>query len=399
MRSIFILLISAVTLNACSSPKEEKLIMDYDVFKALEKSHTLEAEDKKHFIEVSVRSEAEAALLKEEIHHIAHELGRCGGFTEDSPEEIERFSQIIEEQSRKLQKFNMKVEDFKLEQIKESTMAFTKLSEESIEGTIKFLSSYTTRSAKASNPNKPLADFMKKLNEEFSSFSDRYSINFIEHSGSNQGSIHVNIVGTEKPEEHIVLGGHIDSIAGFFSRSAPGVDDNASGSAIVYEALKAFLLSDIRPKRSIDFFWYGAEEQGLIGSKEIAKDYFDRGVDVVAAMQLDMVLYPGNGDVIGLTTDFTDPVVTLFMEKLVTEHLKLPVERYTCGYGCSDHASWHRNGFKAVYPFEATFRTHNRNIHTSRDVLDDRTSLSHALRFAKLATAFLLETSQTNIRF
>jgi len=393
----FILPLTLLFLSACSSSKTEKLIMDHDIFNELSKNHVLEAKDKGLFVEVSLKTEAEAELLKEDIHHIAHEMGRCGGFTEDTPEEIERFTKIIKEQHNKVA--NLKANDFELNQVDESKSTFQFLSENNLEETIKFLSSYQTRSAKSSNPNKPLQDFIAKLNEDFSEFSDSYSLNFIEHSGSEQGSIHVQIIGSESPDEHVILGGHIDSIAGFFSRSAPGADDNASGSAVVFETLKAILAADIHPKRTIDFYWYGAEEQGLIGSKEIAKDYFDRGVDVVAAMQLDMVLYPGNGDVIGLTTDFTDPVATLFMERLVTEHLNLPVERFTCGYGCSDHASWHRNGYKAVYPFEATFRTHNKNIHSTRDVLDSRTSIEHALRFAKLATAFIIETSQSDIRF
>jgi leucyl aminopeptidase len=392
--------LSLALLTACSTHQDEKILIDHDVYKEyIKDKEGLRAHIKEHFVEISVETKEEAYLIKEDLHHIAHELGRCGGFTEDTAEDIERITKILDEQKRNHSLINLRSLDFKLKQISESQKAFEHISKESLKSTVEFLTSYETRSARASNPNKPLNDFINKINEELVAHKDKYTIRMISHRGSNQGSIHVRILGAERANEVVVIGGHIDSIAGFFSSGAPGADDNASGSAIVYESLKALLSSGVKPQRTIDFFWYGAEEQGLIGSKEIAQDYLDRGVDVVAAMQLDMVLCPGNGDVIGLTEDYTDPTATAFIEEIVTTHLNLPVERFKCGYGCSDHASWFRSGFKTVYPFEATFRTHNRNIHTTRDVIDERLSFDHGLRFAKIATSFLLETAQSNLRF
>ena len=384
----------------CSSPQEEKILVDFDVYYELIKKQELQALPKDHFVELTVATRAEAELLKEEVHHIAHKLGRCGGYTEDTPEEIETFTKHLDKQKEIQRTTNIRSLSFELNKVDETKRALKNVSKDSLENTVRFLTSYPTRSARSATPNKPLEGFIKRINEELSEYKDRFSIRLLEHTRTNQGSIHVQIKGTDHADEVIVIGGHIDSIAnGWFSNEAPGADDNASGSAIVYETLKALLTSGVKPSRTIDFYWYGAEEQGLIGSKEIAKDYANRGVDVIAAMQLDMVLFPGNGDVIGLTEDFTDPVVTAFVEQIVTTHLNLPVERYKCGYGCSDHASWNRNGFKTVYPFEATFRTHNRDIHTKRDVINDRLSFDHGLRFVKIATSFLIETSQTDIRF
>ena len=75
--------------------------------------------------------------------------------------------------------------------------------------------------------------------------------------------------------EYIVVGSHYDHLGmggeGSGSRRPdtlgvhPGADDNASGDAVVLELAKHF--KKVRSPRSIIFMFFGAEEQGLIGSK------------------------------------------------------------------------------------------------------------------------------------
>ena len=75
--------------------------------------------------------------------------------------------------------------------------------------------------------------------------------------------------------EYVVVGSHYDhlGLGGKNSGSRrpdtlgvhPGADDNASGDAVVLELAKYF--KNERAKRSIIFAFFGAEEQGLIGSK------------------------------------------------------------------------------------------------------------------------------------
>lgn len=385
---------------SCNQNKPDRLVLSHDVFKALDKKTSLNFTEEEHYVSVDVESADQAEKIKEQAHKISHELGRCGGFTEDTPEEIQRFSKILSAQDKINSDFSsLRAEPIELKKVEVSTKTFEKLSAKSIEKTIGFLSSFTTRSARSSEPNAPIFAFRDFIIENLKGLEDKYTIETVAHSSTNQESIHVRILGTETPEEIVVLGGHVDSITSFWSRTAPGADDNASGSAVVFETLKGLLKSGFTPKRTVDFYWYAAEEQGLIGSKEIAKKHADENIDVVAIMQLDMVLFPGNGDVIGLTSDYTNISATNFVEEIIRVHLKTPTERFNCGYGCSDHASWHRNGFKTVYPFEATFGTHNRNIHTKNDLVDSRSSLDHALKFAKISSAFLHEVSGTSVRF
>ncbi len=59
---------------------------------------------------------------------------------------------------------------------------------------------------------------------------------------------------------------------------------------------------------------------------------------------------------------------------------------------CSDHASWNKAGYPAAMPFEALFSDSNPYIHTGDDTVE-HIDFEHALQFAKLALAYVVELS------
>jgi leucyl aminopeptidase len=205
-----------------------------------------------------------------------------------------------------------------------------------------------------------------------------------------QPSVVARITGTTKPDEIIVLGGHIDSTAS--GGSAPGADDDASGSATVLEIFRVLSEGNFKPERTIEFHAYAAEEAGLRGSQAIATAYANAGVNVVAMLQFDMTGYVGSGTTptIGVITDFTTPALTAFIRKLVTTYTNLGFTNTACGYACSDHASWNRQGYTDGFVFEATFANSNPYIHTPND-LRSRLSQTHCAEFAKLGVGFAIE--------
>ncbi len=69
--------------------------------------------------------------------------------------------------------------------------------------------------------------------------------------------------------EYIGIGAHLDHI-GMQPVYCPGAQDNASGSVIVMGAAKALATSGFKPKRTLVFVLFGAEETGLLGSKFLA---------------------------------------------------------------------------------------------------------------------------------
>lgn len=387
--------LSILFLVNCSG-NASKIVVNKEIANHLstqgEALNAAEWDEREEFVVITPQSDEHAEALKKEISHLAHESGKCGGFAESTEAELEEINVILRAQNTLNNSYDESL--FKTPVFNEDIAEINEsLKTEKVKESIELLMAQGTRSARASNPNKPIVAFMDHIKKTLVNSKLVYTIDRVEHNRTKQDSIKVRIEGTELSEEVVILGGHIDSTTSFFSSKAPGADDNASGSSVILETLRVLAESDYKPKRSMEFFWYAGEENGLLGSKEIAKSYKDNNVKVSGVMQLDMVLYPGNGDTIGLTTDFTNVELTKFAEDLTGLYVGSPVERFKCGYGCSDHASWHQNGFKAVFPFESTFDSSNKNIHTERDVIDNRSSLEHALKFGKIAVAFMVEYS------
>ena len=218
------------------------------------------------------------------------------------------------------------------------------------------------------------------------------TVDLVDH-GYAQKSVVMTIPGSARPDEVIVIGGHLDSIAiGGGSSTAPGADDDASGIATITEMARALLARDYRPERTIQIMAYAAEEVGLRGSQLIARDYQRRGVRVVGALQLDMTNYQGSEKDIWLMKDFTSAPQNAFLIKLIDTYVGATWGLDACGYACSDHASWHRIGVPASMPFEARSRDRNRAIHTRRDTLETSGgNAAHAVKFARLAAAYAIE--------
>ena len=77
------------------------------------------------------------------------------------------------------------------------------------------------------------------------------------------------IPGTDKTDEVVMLGGHLDSW-----HSATGATDNAIGCAVMMEAARILQAIGVKPRRTIRVALWGGEEQGLLGSKAYVKEHF-----------------------------------------------------------------------------------------------------------------------------
>lgn len=72
--------------------------------------------------------------------------------------------------------------------------------------------------------------------------------------------------------EYIVIGAHLDHLGMQGEKMYPGADDNASGSTALLSIARAIALNPVKPKRSILFTWFAAEETGLLGSKHYCEN-------------------------------------------------------------------------------------------------------------------------------
>ncbi|MGI8668310.1 MAG: M20/M25/M40 family metallo-hydrolase, partial [Aridibacter sp.] len=77
------------------------------------------------------------------------------------------------------------------------------------------------------------------------------------------------IKGTDKADEVIMLGGHLDSW-----HAATGATDNAIGCAIMMEAARILKAVGVKPRRTVRVALWSGEEQGLLGSQAYVEKHF-----------------------------------------------------------------------------------------------------------------------------
>lgn len=101
------------------------------------------------------------------------------------------------------------------------------------------------------------------------------------------GNVIGEIVGTERPEEIVLIGAHLDS----WDLGTGAVDDGA-GVGIIAGAAQILIEQGLRPKRTIRVVAFGAEEVGLLGAFEYAKKYADDVGNHVLATESDFGAEP-----------------------------------------------------------------------------------------------------------
>ena len=215
-----------------------------------------------------------------------------------------------------------------------------------IEATIRHLSSYHNRYYKSETGVESM-EWIKKTWKSLGAGRNDVTVEEFKHSW-DQPSIIMTVEGNSKKDEVIVIGGHGDSINGYFlakMNRAPGADDNASGISTITEIIRILMASSFKPERTIKFMAYAAEEVGLRGSKDIAKQFAKDKVDVKGVIQLDMTNFNGSEKKIYLMDDFTNKGQNEFIGNLINQYVGVTWGYSRCGYACSDHASWHGERF------------------------------------------------------
>ena len=258
--------------------------------------------------------------------------------------------------------------------------------------TIMGLSSFPTRYY-TSTGGVNAANWLRDRWTELAAGRSDVTVELFSHPTWAQPSVIMTIQGQDLAAEHVVIGGHLDSIT-FSGSTAPGADDDASGVATLTEVARVILADGVKLRRTVVFMAYAAEEVGLRGSNEIADQWAAEGRNVRGVMQLDMTDFQGTaGTDIVLFTDYTSATMTDALEGLAGTYLPtLVLSRDACGYACSDHASWFDNGYPTVLPFESQMDDYNPNIHTSGDTLAFLgNNATHATKFAKLAVAWMIQ--------
>ena len=101
------------------------------------------------------------------------------------------------------------------------------------------------------------------------------------------------------PDNVVVVGAHLDSV-----EAGPGINDDGSGTALLLTMAQRIARSGTRLRQQIRFGWWGAEENGLIGSNYYARGLTDAEVgkidvmldyDMLSSANYARLLYDGDG--------------------------------------------------------------------------------------------------------
>jgi Zn-dependent M28 family amino/carboxypeptidase len=149
------------------------------------------------------------------------------------------------------------------------------------------------------------------------------------------------------PHNVIMAGAHLDSVG-----AGPGINDNGSGSSSLIEIAEQ--IAKVKLPNKLRFAWWGAEEDGLVGSTEYVNGLTeDELADIEMYLNFDMVgspnyglfIYDGDGSGFGLEgPDGSDDIEALF-ERYYAER-DLPTEP-TAFDGRSDYFAFINNGVPA----------------------------------------------------
>lgn len=211
------------------------------------------------------------------------------------------------------------------------TPLLKQLKQENMHKNLEKFTSFHTRYYKSTYGAESSAWLYNKVNQTiYDSGAAKYGahVETFEHPWG-QNSVIATIPG--KSENTIVIGAHQDSINLFLPSilSAPGADDDGSGTVTILEALRVLLKSEAiingNASNTIEFQWYSAEEGGLLGSQAIFSAYEKEGREVKAMLQQDMTGYThktleaGEPESVGVITDFVNPALTEFIKKIITQ--------------------------------------------------------------------------------
>ncbi|MBI3403845.1 MAG: M20/M25/M40 family metallo-hydrolase [Acidobacteria bacterium] len=94
-------------------------------------------------------------------------------------------------------------------------------------------------------------------------------VNHVYPEGATSYNVVGEIPGTDKKDEIVMLGGHLDSW-----HAATGATDNAIGCATMMEAARILKAIGVKPRRTIRVALWSGEEQGLLGSLAYVKEHF-----------------------------------------------------------------------------------------------------------------------------
>ncbi len=184
------------------------------------------------------------------------------------------------------------------------------------------------------------------------------------------------ITGSDKKDEVIMLGGHLDSW-----HAATGATDNAVGCAIMMEAARILKTLGVKPRRTIRVALWSGEEQGLLGSQAYVKKHFGSFESPTTDYEKFGGYFnidSGTGRARAMTV-FGTPEAGTILKEIVAPFAEYgivgAVSTKSRGLGGSDNTSFNQAGLPGIGvlqdPIEYGSHTWHTNLDTYERIIED----------------------------
>ncbi len=257
--------------------------------------------------------------------------------------------------------------------------------------TIQYLESFQTRYF--STPNLEAAgDYLYRTFSDLGLHVERDPFTYAGYSSNN---IVATLPGRTDPSTVVIVGAHYDSASDNQPLSAPGADDDASGTAVVLELAR--VLRNYQFDFTIKFIAFSAEEAGLRGSQHYAWNArYITHEKILGMVNLDMVGYVDREpEDLDLLVDETSGWLADAFADAASRYAPLPTRRFSRpatgpNRSRSDQAPFWDFGYSAMHLIE-DIALPNPNYHKTTDTASTlNTAFLGAVARATLATVAVL---------
>jgi carboxypeptidase Q len=200
-------------------------------------------------------------------------------------------------------------------------------------------------------------------------------VNRIYPEGRTAHNAVAEIAGTDKADELVMIGAHLDSW-----QSATGATDNAVGCAVMMEAARILYAIGARPRRTIRVALWSGEEQGLLGSRAYIDQHFGTAEipkagfgKLMAYLNLDHGTGRPRGAVV-FGPEATAAAVRQMLAPLADLGIAGAAPTRSRSFGTTDHTAFNNAGLTGIDfeldPIEYDSHTHHTNLDTYERVLE-----------------------------
>lgn len=215
---------------------------------------------------------------------------------------------------------------------------------------------------------------------------------YYDETTPNGFNLVAELPGTDPNGEYVLLGAHLDSVG-----TGTGATDNGAGVAVMMEALRILKTVGARPKRTIRIGLWGAEEEGLLGSKAYVQSHLAEVKTMALKPEHQKIaayfnLDNGSGRIHGVWMQGNLAIVPIF-EEWIKPLRDLEVTTLTPqSVRGSDYLSFDDVGIPAFQFMQDRLEYNSRTHHSNMDMLD-RVQREDLVQMAVVVATFAYNTA------